>query len=386
MRWGMIALCLGSVAAPLAAQSADEAVFVTRLGHDTLAVEQIRRTDARIEGRMVVFSPATRRFEYSLELTDAGTVHAAVLEAFAGDAPAGARPALRVVMERHETRVTMITSRGGQVDTVRFEVPPATIPQISNSMASYEQMARQATRQGGERVAVDLLPLGGGTEVQRNEVVRWSADTVGVDYFGSPHLLHVDSIGRLLGVDGSQSTFKIAVERVPGPVDIQALAAAGAARDRSGTGLGALSTRDTTRAAILGAELSVDYGRPAVRGRQILGGVVPFGEVWRTGANAPTMFSTSRDVRVGDRTIPAGRYTLLSLPSETGAEIIFSRQPADLVGHDPVYDLARIPAEVGEARTPVERLTITIEPRDGGAGVLVIAWHTFVWRVPLSAP
>lgn len=371
---------LGSVA--VAQEPAQPFGFVTTLGRDTIAVEQVRRTHDRIEGELVVFTPATQVLRYTMLLTPVGTIHSATLEVFQGAAERGATPAVRVSMERHETRLVRITTRGRQVDTLRLEVPPLTIPQLGNSMVTYEQMARQAASQGGMRVPVTLMPLLGGTGVQENAVVHHGRDTVAIDFFGSAHLLHVDEAGRLLGMDGSQSTFKVMAERVEGTLDLGALAAAGVARDRAGRGLGALSTRDTAQAVIGGAELSVDYGRPAVRGRQILGGVVPFGEVWRTGANNPTRFSTSRDLQVGERILPAGTYTLLSLPTEAGAEIIFSRQPADTPGHDPDFDLARIPAEVRHGPAPVERLTITMEPGEGGSGTLVIAWHTFVWRVP----
>ncbi len=376
---------LASLVLPAQAQDPEETTFVTRLGRDTVAIETVRRSGREITGTLVVFTPNTRVNRYTMRLTDAGTVHAATLELYSGDAAPNAAPQARVTMTRHETRVTLITVRGRQADTVMTEVPGATIPQIGNSMAIYEQMAMQAAMEGGPRVTVHLLPLAGGASVQENAVVRHSRDTVAVDFFGSAHLLHVDEVGRLLGMDGSQSTFKVMVERVPGSVDLRALAAAGAERDRAGGGLGALSTRDTARAIIGGAEVSVDYGRPAVRGRQILGNVVPFGQVWRTGANNATRFSTSRDLQVGDNTLPAGDYTLLTFPTESGADVIFSNQPADTPGHDPAHDLVRIPAEVLEARTPVERLTIFFEPLESGASSLVLAWHTFVWRVPVRA-
>lgn len=383
MRKVMLAsLCTLAASTAAAQEPVQQFGFVTTLGRDTIAVEQARRTQDRIDGELVVFTPATQVFRYTMRLTPAGTIHSSTLEVFQGAGERGATPTVRVSMERHETRLVRITTRGRQVDTLRLEVPALTIPQLGNSMVIYEQMARQAARQGGVRVPVTLMPLLGGSGVQENALVLHGRDTMALDFFGSAHLLHVDDSGRLLGMDGRQSTFKVVAQRVEGALDIGALAAAGAARDRAGRGLGALSTRDTATAVIGGAELSVDYGRPAVRGRRILGGVVPFGEVWRTGANNPTRFSTSRDLQIGERTLPAGSYTLLSLPTEAGAEIIFSRQPADTPGYDPAFDLARIPAEVRQGPAPVERLTITMEPGEGGNGALVIAWHTFVWRVP----
>ena len=148
--------------------------------------------------------------------------------------------------------------------------------------------------------------------------------------------------------------------------------------------IGALSTRDTVQASVAGAEVVVDYGRPSVRGRQILGEVVPFGEVWRTGANQATHFTTSRDLQVGATTIPAGTYTLWTVPSPGGAELIVNAQTGQWgTSYDPSRDLVRIPLEVREAREPVERFTITVDPQQGG-GVLRLSWHTFEWRLPFT--
>jgi len=257
------------------------------------------------------------------------------------------------------------------------------VPTMTPSIAAYEQMVIQAFRQGGDSVGIALYPIGSRAATP-NHVVRRTADSVGVEYFGADHYIAADREGRLLGLNGARTTNKMTVQRVDTRVDIGALAAAGVAREKAGTATGALSTRDTVQASVAGAELQVDYGRPSVRGRQILGEVVPFGEVWRTGANQATHFTTSRDLQVGGRTIPAGTYTLWTIPSATGAELIVNAQTGQWgTAYDPTRDVVRIPLEVQEARQPVERFTITVEPSQGG-GVLLLSWHTFQWRLPFT--
>lgn len=94
---------------------------------------------------------------------------------------------------------------------------------------------------------------------------------------------------------------------------------------------------------------------------------------------------TSRDLQMGGQAIPAGDYTLWTLPTAAGVELIINRQTGQRgTEDDPARDLVRIPVEVQEARTPVERFTITVEPREGAGEILVMSWHTFVWRVPFT--
>ncbi len=378
-------ILLTCLAAPLAAQTTAEGVFVVRLGRDTIAVERYQRTLERIEGELVAFAPNTRVIRYTMQLTRAGTIVSGEVEVLPGAGAAGTTPTMAATFTRHDTVMTTIVRRAQRTDTIRVAVRPGTVPMVSPSIVPYEQMGMQAFRQGGDSVVVDLYSIGGRAATP-NRVARRDADSVAVEYFGDDHHLAVDPEGRLLGLNGARTTNKMMVERVSGPVDIRALAAAGVAREQAGTAAGALSPRDTVQATVGGAALLVDYSRPAARGREILGNVVPFGQVWRTGANTATHFTTSRDLMIGGAQVPAGTYTLWTLPTESGAHLILNRQTGQWgTEYNASQDLVRIPLEVQQARTPVERLTITVEPGSGGAGALVISWHTFVWRVPVTA-
>jgi hypothetical protein len=145
------------------------------------------------------------------------------------------------------------------------------------------------------------------------------------------------------------------------------------------------SPRDTTRATVGGAELMVDYGRPYVRGRTIMGGLVPYGEVWRTGANEATHLVTSSALRIGGTALPAGTYTLYTLPAESGWQLIVNRQTGQWgTQYDQGQDVARIPMQVSRTAAPVEQFTISIEPRGGAAGVLVLEWENTRAEAPFT--
>src|SRR5207237_125413 len=96
--------------------------------------------------------------------------------------------------------------------------------------------------------------------------------------------------------------------------DVQPLRALLRSRVAAGGGPRQLSVRDTVRARVGNAAFTVDYGRPLARGRVLLGNVIPYERVWRTGANAATQFTTSAPITIAGLAVPAGTYTLWTLP------------------------------------------------------------------------
>ncbi|HEV2149347.1 MAG TPA: DUF2911 domain-containing protein [Longimicrobiaceae bacterium] len=145
------------------------------------------------------------------------------------------------------------------------------------------------------------------------------------------------------------------------------------------------SPRDTARMEAAGATVLVDYGRPYMRGRKIMGGLVPYGKVWRTGANAATTLVTEADLRIGDTEVPKGTYTLYTLPTAEGWHLIVNRQTGQWgTQYDPAQDLARIPMRVTRLRRPVEQFTIALEPGKGGPGEMVLTWENTRASVPLT--
>src|SRR4029453_15710554 len=129
----------------------------------------------------------------------------------------------------------------------------------------------------------------------------------------------------MLTYSGMRSTYKVAVARTMALPDVDAIGDRLAAAEAR-TGLQQVSARHTARAAIGAATFSVDYGRPLARGRTLLGNVISYDRVWRTGANAATQFTTSAPIALAGLSLPAGTYTLWTAPHVRGVELIVNKQ------------------------------------------------------------
>jgi len=124
-----------------------------------------------------------------------------------------------------------------------------------------------------------------------------------------------------------------------------------------------------------GAAISVDYSAPSARGRAIFGGLVPYGQVWRTGANAATTLKTSADLEIGDLKVPAGTYTLYTLPTESGWQLIINKQTGQWgTVYDEKQDLGRVPLKVGKTAAPVETFVIDFQKTMGKKTQMHLKW------------
>ena len=131
------------------------------------------------------------------------------------------------------------------------------------------------------------------------------------------------------------------------------------------------------------SRMIIDYGQPHARGRTIFGELVPYGEVWRLGANWATRLMLDLDVRIGDLDVPRGEYTLFLLPREDGAELIVSNETRQWgTDYDPSQDFGRTAIHQRALAEKVQSLAITLEPdlpgEDGDvpSGMLRITWGT----------
>lgn len=158
------------------------------------------------------------------------------------------------------------------------------------------------------------------------------------------------------------------------------------AQPSRGTAPRLLSPRDTARLALpAGKQVFVDYGRPLMRGRRIMGELVPWGRPWRTGANAATTLVTEVDLQIGGTLVPRGTYTLYTLPGRQRWTLIINRQTGQWgTQYDASRDLARIPMQRTALTRPVEQFTIRLVPAQGNRFELVMEWeHTRV-AVPVQ--
>lgn len=126
---------------------------------------------------------------------------------------------------------------------------------------------------------------------------------------------------------------------------------------------------------INGKSVKVDYSAPSMRGRKIMGGLVPYGKVWRTGANAATTLTTSGDITLGGVAVKAGTYTLFTLPDETGWKLIINKQTGQWgTRYDQAQDLARVDMVMEKLSVPAEIFCISFAKKDG-KDWLVMQWE-----------
>ena len=129
----------------------------------------------------------------------------------------------------------------------------------------------------------------------------------------------------------------------------------------------------------------VIYGRPSKKGRTMLGDKEKYGVVWRTGANETTEIKLFRPVTFGDKQIPAGTYSLYSIPGKDEWTIIFNSK-LDTWGHyeyDETKDVARIKVPAGKTDAEVEAFTIQFEGGNGNA-TMMLAWENTLVKVPVK--
>lgn len=145
------------------------------------------------------------------------------------------------------------------------------------------------------------------------------------------------------------------------------------------------SPRGSAEMTLNGKKISVDYGRPSMHGRKIMGELVPYDQVWRTGANKATHFTTEADLTMGNVTVPKGTYTLFTLPSQKGWKLIINKQTGQW-GTPYEYEkeeLARIDMQVETIASPVEQFTISLN-QAGEGGILKLEWEKTRAAVPFT--
>jgi hypothetical protein len=248
--------------------------------------------------------------------------------------------------------------------------------------SSYPVLARSAPRGVGDSIVSQLFSLDFGDRALKIKRVAADSVTLSANILGTIHI-RVDAQGRAESFSGIGSSINTVGMRVPW-LPLDSVLQAFAERERATGVVGVASPRDTARASISGATLVVDYGRPSKRGRKVFGGIVPFGRVWRTGANLATHFTTDRTLRFGDSVLPPGRYTLWTLPAESGWTFIVNNQTEQWgTDYDPRFDRFRVPMSVRALPEMVEKFIIAIEPV-GEVGVIRFRWDTIEASVPFT--
>lgn len=390
--------CLGAALAVLVpfspvALHAQDVLWVGRIGTDTAVVESVRQTATGISGTIVNVAAGLLVQRYEVELDARGNVRALRSWNLQDlSSPPGADSPPSVVVEIDDDSIHATTSGPGGTQTVAAATVPGAVPIFdaffNNPMSLMDLALQQAIARGdGEArlyfvgsAVVERLPLTGDGQT------GWAFPYVlarSYPMLAGAQLHATMEAGRMKEFDAGETTFKILTDRYPW-TDGLALARSFSER---GLGAGGFSTMSPPRRAsgrIGNVDIAITYGQPSKRGRRIFPDVVPFGSVWRAGANAATEITFSADVEVGGTPVPAGSYSLWVLPGERADTLIISKATRIWgVMYDATQDHARVPLQRATPPIAVEALTYRIIDADGG-GRLELAWDDRVFSVVIE--
>jgi hypothetical protein len=382
----LVACSAGSTSIPAPAPVATT-TLLARLGADTVAVEQYIRTATHMEGTIVSRLPAVRIMRYSVDVGRNGAPLRANLSVRDGTGTPLSGGMQSLSMRFSHDSAVIVGHRSASDTAVGFPVRGPVLPAVptATSYGLYELAMARMSLLGRDSVEFASVPLSLAARQATPQSVRVvSRDSVRITWNGRPLFVRHDGRGGIVAVDGARTTFKVQVARVDS-LDLESIARAWSQHDQPGTVQGMPSTRDTVQATIGSAHLWIDYGRPALRGRDVWVNGVLGDTLWRTGANAATQFRSDVDLVIGGATVPAGTYTLWTATTPSGYRLAINRQIGQWgTVYDATRDLVRVPLRESAVATPAERFTIDVEPTNAGA-LLDFTWGTKRLSVPLSA-
>lgn len=380
--------CLPALAAlalvpTLAAQAPDERFsFVATLGVDTVAVEDFTRVGRIAEVLVTTRSPRTTLQRHRIEV-DAQTALVALTMETLDPASGAVVRSIRWTRDGDSLRIE--DQQGDRVTSRAMVAEPSVLPFIDLVHWPFELILRRLRNVG---LGITAAPMLSGTRVSDFGIAFLGADSATVTHPTRGVMrLSVRPDGGIATLDAGATTRALIVQRGSG-AEVTALARDFAARDAAGRGMGELSGRGAGEFHVHGTQLTLDYGTPMKRGREIWGALVKYDSLWRTGANRATHVTFSTPVRFGSLDVPAGEYTLYTILTASGGTLIINRQTGQNgQQYDAARDLGRVPLVRRALDTEVETFTIRADP-DGGGGILRLMWDRaeYVARFTTRAP
>src|SRR5689334_19394617 len=312
--------------------------FVTMLGQDTISVESVLRKGNTLISDEVDRFPRVETRHTVVDLNDNGSIRHLVMDIHTPSEPPGQRER-RVVADVADNKVHL--SKTDSTGTVNRDFPTGgsiVVAHVQQMYSLYELYFVAALKQAaasklaaGTPVQLrqfyidrefDRFPLGHATVTP----LAGGKAEVTHDWLSGTGEATMDSGYNMLSYSGDRTTYKVQVKRLAMPPDVKSIADRFESRETVAGHVTSLSVRDTVHAQIGNATFTIDYGRPLLRGRTLLGDVIPYDYVWRTGANAATQFTTSAPIKLAGLEVAAGKYTLFTAPHTNGVDLIVNKQ------------------------------------------------------------
>jgi hypothetical protein len=371
--------------------------FLTTLGHDTISIESITRQGNTLTSDEVDRFPAVRIRHTIVDLNDDGSIRHLEMNIHSPSELSGQRDR-KVVADVAGNGVHLSkTDSTGTVNRDFATSGSIVIAHVPQMYGLYELYFAAALK----HAMTSKLPAGSPVQMRQfyidREFDRFPLGDVTVkpldngkieithDWLSGTGEAMMDSAGNMLSYSGARTTYDVQVKRLAAPPEVKGIADHFEAMEKESGHVRSLSVRDTARAQIGNSIFTIDYSRPLLRGRTLLGDVIPYDRVWRTGANAATQFTTSTPIKLAGMQVPAGTYTLFTAPHTNGVDLIVNKQTGEWgTEYNRLLNLGTTKIISGTNTTSVEEFTISIIPGDNRHGTLVLEWGSFKWIAPIE--
>ncbi|MFL5501589.1 MAG: DUF2911 domain-containing protein [Gemmatimonadaceae bacterium] len=371
--------------------------FVARLGNDTISVENVTRRGNKVVVDGVDRFPRVRRRHTEIELGAGSAIRRLVMDIHTPSEPANQRERHVIADVTTDSVHILQTDEAGKLAhnfATNGAVAMAHVPQMYSLYELYFDAAlaraKALKRTVGDTIQLrqfyidrefDRFPLHHGVV----KLLPGNQAEIRHDWLSGAGQAAFDSAGRMLTYSGARSTYLVEVARIDSQSDIKSIADRFEAAETATGGVKQLSPRDTARGNIGAASISVDYSRPHARGRGLVGNIIPYEKVWRTGANAATQLTTSAPIKLAGIPLAAGTYTLWTVPHQNGVDLIVNGQSGQWgTEYNRSRDIAKAPMQTSTLSTPVDQFTISVSGTDARRGTLTLEWGSFRWTAPIE--
>lgn len=357
----------------------ERAAYLTLMGNDTLVVEWMEFGGNSVDAQALIRGSRTTFGVYHLAFGENGEVAAYEARTWAGGSPDGEPVRTEVLVDDADGRALVVT-QGDEERRTDFAGEAGSVPFVDMLHWPFEAALRWQTAHGGIQDAVQIFSGRGMTF--RMEALGDNTWALHHPSRG-PSTVTLDDQGRILALDGTGSTRAYDLTR-KGYDDLDAATLGATFADRP---LGELSGRGQIDDLVAGVQFTGDYGAPVRRGRDIFGGLLAYGVWWRTGANAATQLSFDGDIVIDGEVVPAGDYSLSSIPGEDGGTLIINRQTGQGgQSYDESQDQARVAMRRDrlEERVEVFEIRVVEDAAGEAAGRIELRWDDTVYWVPFT--
>ncbi len=338
----------------LVAQGVEQFGLITTLGKDTVAVEYVQAGVNFVKSQAIVRSPVASKRVYGL--------------IFMGGQDFAYEYESRDVEGKKIDHLAI--NKSAEVDV--------QLPAHDYVHWQYDRILRVLSASKEESMEITLLA---GETKQKFKFEKMDSNKVKITHpFRGSMDVTIDTLGRLIHLDAANTTRKLTVNRVDS-VNFQELWKRFSEIEKEGKGFGQLSGRGSFSVEMGGGAISLDFGQPRRRGREIFGKVVPYGKVWRTGANKATHLKSEVDLVIGGSKIPAGEYTLFTMLEEESGKLYINKETGQ---NGQRYDESKNLVELRLDRVLLKDEIIEDFMIDIEGGLLRLRWDQSSWQLPLK--